>query len=99
MSGTLCLLNNESVANEILELARLRIVDVLKVTEADVVARWDLNESTKRIVPAFDVNMDAAQGLTEFQVRSVLAKAYGDLKHELTNRLVGLKERRVESTQ
>lgn len=86
------LLNKERVANEILVLARLKIMGLLGVPSQAVTARWELKDG--KAVPAFDVDLAHVKNLSEDAVRQSMGAAWRWVKDLLAERLAGLGERR-----
>lgn len=82
------LLNREFVVWEVVELTRLHICEVLRLTTDQVEAEIDLAGDT--LSPEFRVDLDACLGVTPEQIRDVMRHTYADCKEEMERRLEGL---------
>lgn len=89
------LLNRESVAAEIMELARIKIATLLHVPIDIVGARWG-HEEGKPPSLAFEVDMNKITGMNADQVRQSMGAVHRWLKGSLAERLEGVKRRRGE---
>lgn len=98
------LLNRESVAAEIMELARIKIATQLRVPIDIVVARWE-HEEGHPPKPAFEFDMNKATSalsrqelppLKEDDVRQSMGAIWRWMKDSLVQRLEGIKHRRGE---
>lgn len=88
----LLLLNRERVILETVKLAQFKIAGILKIPLTAV--QPSMVKSGKSIKPRFDVNIDAAQGVTRAEVHEVVSRVYGFTKRELNERLAGLSQYR-----
>jgi hypothetical protein len=87
------LLNREGVAAEVLELARVRIMGLLKVPDPAVKARWELKDD--KATPAFDVDLAYVEEMSEDEIREAMGYAWRWVKGALHERLEGLEQRRA----
>lgn len=87
------LINRVNVMTEVMLRNRYRIAQVLKVDVEDVQGKWILvGEALK---PEFTVNMEAAEGLTEAEVKEVMQSVYLNFQEEFALRMRGLRHRRA----
>lgn len=86
------LLNKEIVANEVMELARLKIAAALKIPPKIVDAEWKIEGGLA--TPSFTVDLNRVEGMTEDTVRQTLGATWRWLKGTLSERMEGLKQRR-----
>lgn len=93
----LVLLNNQLVMVEMIEWARLRLVEILKIEEHHVQAKWELN-TVNKLVPKFTVNELALPEIDPKLITQVYQGVSREMKYELEERLRGLKSRRVANS-
>ena len=91
------LLNREYVMWEVVELARLHICEVLRLSTAEVEATLDL--AGDKLSPEFQVDLDACKGITPDEIREVMRRVYADCKEEAEIRLKGVTQTRSEVMQ
>lgn len=88
------LLNREYVVWEVVELTRLHICEVLRLTTDKVEAKIDLAGDT--LSPEFQVDLADCPGVTPEQIKDVMRHTYADCKEELERRLGGLPQTRAQ---
>lgn len=88
------LLNPEYVVWEVVEMARIQICEVLKVSTGKVEATIDLADG--KLSPEFLVDMDYVEGITPDEVREVMRHIYADCKEEMKSRLKGVTKSRED---
>ena len=91
------LLNREYVVWETVELARLHICEVLRLSTGQVKATIDL--AGDKLSPEFLVDLDACEGITPDEIKEVMRHAYNDCKEEATTRLKGITQTREQTLQ
>lgn len=97
-------ITQDVVLAEIMELLRLRIMSILKIS-AEAVHCEIAVSSQGKIIPEINIDMDAAKGLTADQVKDVVQSIWWGvqpvrpgIRDELEERLQDLRSRR-EQTQ
>lgn len=81
----LLLLNKQVVVAEILELAALKISGILKVPPETVT--YSVEAEGDKLVPKFEVDKYAAEGVSERDIKEVVASVYDRVKIDLNVRM------------
>lgn len=94
----LVLCNKERVLREMMEWARLRLAEVLKVHPGHIKAKWEIN-FMGGMVPAFSVNTDECDGIEDLLITEVIQSVSRQMKEEMGIRMQGLSEKRNTSNR
>jgi len=87
------LCNKQRVLREMMEWAKLRLAQILKVHPDAIDARWEIN-ATGGMVPAFDIDTSICDGVEDRMINEVIQNVAHQMKLEMGIRMRGLSDRR-----